>query len=359
MVTELSSSTILITGGAGFVGSSLGLHLKRHYPGAEVIALDNLKRRGSELNLPRLKEAGVRFVHGDVRSRTDLLSLPRTDVLIECSAEPAVLAGYGEQAAYVTDTNLMGTVHCLELAARDGSDVIFLSTSRVYPMATINGACEEADDRFRIREGAVPGASSGGFSERLPLEGARTLYGATKLASELLVHEYAHMHGLRYVIDRCGVIAGPWQMGRTDQGFLMHWLACHHWSTPLAYVGFGGRGLQVRDVLHIDDLCELLVMQLQRMDAVNGQVMNVGGGPANAISLRELTDLCGTVTQVHITPGSVPDTRPGDIKLYISDNTRVRAALGWRPQRDIQRIVEDSYAWLKQRSEELRVILAP
>lgn len=349
--------TFLITGGAGFVGSSLGLHLKRAYPRSRVLALDNLKRRGSELNLPRLKEAGVDFIHGDVRSRSDLRALPRIDVMIECSAEPAVLAGFGAGAEYVTDTNLVGTLNCLELAARDKCDVVFLSTSRVYPIERINSVSEEKADRFVVREGLVPGAGAEGFSEDLPLDGVRTLYGATKLASELMLHEYAHMHGFRYVIDRCGVIAGPWQMGKTDQGFVLLWLARHHWGLPLGYIGYGGNGKQVRDVLHVDDLCDLVLLQLERLQEVNGRTFNAGGGAANALSLREWTELCQRVTGRRIEMGSDPTTRPGDIKLYITDNSRVTAALGWKPSRDAQRIAEDSHAWLKQHEERLRVIL--
>lgn len=349
--------TILITGGAGFVGSTLGLHLKRSRPQDHVIALDNLKRRGSELNLPRLREAGIAFTHGDVRSRSDLRGLPKIDVMIECSAEPAVLAGFGAGAEYVTDTNLVGTLNCLELAARDKCDVVFLSTSRVYPIERINSVCDETADRFTVREGVEPGASAKGFSEDLPLDGVRTLYGATKLASELLLHEYAHMHGFRYVIDRCGVIAGPWQMGKTDQGFVLLWLARHHWGLPLGYIGYGGHGKQVRDVLHVDDLCDLVQLQLERLDEVNGRTFNAGGGQGNALSLRECTALCQEITGKRIDMGSDPATRQGDIKLYVTDNSRVTAALGWAPQRDLRRIAMDSMTWLKQHEDKLRVIL--
>lgn len=350
--------TLLITGGAGFVGSSLGLHLKRGYPNDRVIALDNLKRRGSELNLPRLKQAGIEFVHGDVRSRSDLRGLPKIDVMIECSAEPAVLAGYGAGADYVTDTNLVGTMNCLELAARDKSDVLFLSTSRIYPIERINKVCAEQEDRFTIHAGLEPGVSERGFNEDLPLDGFRTLYGATKLASELMLHEYAHMHGLRYVIDRCGVIAGPWQMGKTDQGFVLLWLARHHWGLPLGYIGYGGAGKQVRDVLHVDDLCDLVTLQLERLDEVNGRTYNVGGGMGNALSLRDCTELCQRVTGKRIDMSSDPVTRPGDIKLYATDNRRVTAALGWQPERNALRIMQDSFTWLKQHEDQLRVILA-
>ena len=112
------------------------------------------------------------------------------------------------------------------------------------------------------RAGASPGASPAGIAEDFPLEGARTLYGATKLAAELLVAEYADAFGLQAVIDRCGVIAGPWQMGKVDQGVFTYWMLAHHFGRPLRYIGYGGAGKQVRDLLHVDDLVDLVDEQL-------------------------------------------------------------------------------------------------
>lgn len=350
--------TILITGGAGFVGSSIGLHLRKLWPGCTVIALDNLKRRGSELNLPRLKTAGIRFIHGDVRERSDLDNLPRIDVLIECSAEPSVQAGYQGAADYVVDTNLVGTLNCMRLAARDKADVLFLSTSRVYPITTINALCMAGPHGFAIDpEKTSMGVSNRGIGENLPLAGARTLYGATKLASEVMVQEYAAMHGFRSVIDRCGVLAGPWQMGKVDQGFVLLWLSRHYWGLPLNYIGFGGQGAQVRDVLHVADLCDLVVHQLQHFGELDGRVFNVGGGLANSASLHAFTQLCAEVTGRTTTIGTEANDRPGDLKLYITDNSAVTEATGWSPKRDLRAVLHDSYTWLKEHEAELRPIL--
>lgn len=353
----MHDGAILITGGAGFVGSNVALHLKRVLPGRRVVALDNLKRRGSELNLARLRDAGVDFVHGDVRERSDLLSLPAIGALVECSAEPSVLAGYGPQADYVVDTNLVGTLNCLALAARDKADVVFLSTSRVYPYGPVNAASDELPDRFAPRAGAEQGLTGHGVAESFTLEGTRTLYGATKLASELLLREYAVQNGFRFTIARCGVIAGPWQMGRTDQGFVLWWLTRHHWGLPLTYIGFGGNGKQVRDIVHVDDICGLVELQLRAMDRVNGRVFNAGGGAANAVTLHGLTTVCETVTGRKCEVGSDPVTRPGDITYYVSDHRQLTAATGWTPTRTVEDIVRDSHAWLKQHDAALRVIL--
>jgi CDP-paratose 2-epimerase len=128
---------ILITGGAGFVGSSLAISLKINYPDYQVFALDNLKRRGSELNLSRLKKHGVEFVHGDIRNKEDFDSIPAVDTVIEASAEPSVLAGLDGTPDYLINTNLVGTVNCLNYALKHKAAFIFLSTSRVYPIKTI------------------------------------------------------------------------------------------------------------------------------------------------------------------------------------------------------------------------------
>src|SRR4051812_7740015 len=122
---------ILVTGGAGFVGSNLGLSFAKLYPGAEIIALDNLKRRGSELNLERFKRAGIKFLHGDVRNPSDLTEAGNADLIIDCAAEPSVLAGTNGSPRYVIETNLNGTVNVLEHARQTGAQIIFLSTSRV------------------------------------------------------------------------------------------------------------------------------------------------------------------------------------------------------------------------------------
>jgi CDP-paratose 2-epimerase len=359
MIQDPQHAIVLVTGGAGFVGSSFALHWKARYPGSTVIALDNLKRRGSELNLSRLKQAGIQFVHGDVRNASDVMQLPRIDALVECSAEPSVLAGYGVGARYVVDTNLLGTVNCLELVARDRADLVFLSTSRVYPIATINELCEQTRDGFRLVPNAkVPGAGVEGLAEDFPLNGVRSLYGATKLASELLITEYADANGFRAVVDRCGVIAGPWQMGKTDQGFVLLWIVRHHWGLPLQYTGFGGCGDQVRDVLHIDDLCELVTLQLEQMDRVKGHTFNAGGGKNNSATLRAFTDLAAEVTGKRILIGSDTNDRLGDLKYYVTNNTRITQATGWSPKRDLHKVFSDSFDWLKQHEEQLRAILA-
>ena len=352
-------SRILITGGAGFVGSNLAVSLAARHPEWEILAFDNLYRRGSELNLPRLQEAGVEFVRGDVREPGDLAALPEITALIECSAEPSVMSGVDGDTGYLVHTNLTGAYNCLELARRDGAFFVFLSTSRVYPVAPqVELKLEEAETRFEIAaEQQVPGVSPAGISEDFPLEGARTLYGATKLAAELLIEEYREGLGVPAVIDRCGVIAGPWQMGKVDQGVFTHWMLSHYFRNPLSYIGFGGHGKQVRDLLHVEDLVDLVERQLLDQAKWDGATVNVGGGREVSLSLRETTALCQELTGNEVPMTPVAETRQGDVPIYLSDCARLFEFDEWRPQRSAEQVLADIYDWIAADPERIAATL--
>lgn len=351
---------ILITGGAGFIGSNLAISFKTKRPDFNVAALDNLKRRGSELNLPRLKENGVLFVHGDIRNKEDL-DIPgfRPDVIIECSAEPSVLAGYGSSPEYVINTNLAGTINCLEAARKTGSDFIFLSTSRVYPIERLNSLrFTEADTRFELADKQeTQGASKEGVSHEFPLAGFRSLYGATKLSSEHILEEYQAMYGIRGVVNRCGVVSGPWQMGKVDQGVFVHWLGSHYFKKNLAYFGYGGTGKQVRDLIHIDDLYSLIEWQVDNIDKVKGRVFNVGGGRGFSLSILETTKLCRDITGNTLEINGVKEERDADIRIYISDCAEIRNISGWGPRRGPSEILNDIFLWIKGNETQVRNVL--
>jgi len=280
---------ILTTGGAGFIGSSLALELADRHPAWEVVACDNLYRRGSELNLPRLRAGGVTFLHADVRQPADLERAGAFDALVECSAEPSVMASVQGDADYVVATNLVGAHHCLELAARHGAQVVFLSTSRVYPVAALEGlAYTEGAKRFELAaQQPVAGASERGIAEDFPLDGARTLYGASKLAAELLVTEYAASHGLD-----------------------------------------------------------------------TGCTFNVGGGLSGSLSLRETTAICQELTGSTTEPGSDPQTRAGDVPVYISDCSALYAHTEWRPRRGPRETLEDICRWIRDHEDLVSAALA-
>ncbi len=353
------SEQVLITGGAGFVGSNLAIALKRWKPQIVVTALDNLKRRGSEANLERLGEAGVRFVHGDIRSLSDLTRLEPPDLIVECSAEPSAQAGYGGSPEYLIQTNLIGCFHCLELARRAKSDVIFISTSRVYPFQLLNSLPYfEEETRYTLtREQCISGASEHGVSENFPLDGPRSLYGMTKLSAELMVEEYADAYGLRVIIDRFGLTTGPWQMGNSDQGVISQWMAAHYFNRPLSYIGFGGTGKQVRDFLHIDDFCDLLLDQIDHFSTYQGRRFNVGGGNADSLSLLETTDLCQQITGRRMPISSSPENRPADVRIYITDHRQVSLVNGWHPRRDAWTTLVSIFEWLRKEESRVKPIL--
>lgn len=350
---------IVITGGAGFVGSTLCIQLKAKYPNYEIVAFDNLKRRGSELNLIDFQKHSIAFIHGDIRNNEDLQSLGGFDVLIEASAEPSVTAGLDSDPTYVINNNLYGSINCFNACVKNKAKLIFLSTSRVYPIETIENAFfNEEKTKFLFTDNQeIKGISSKGISEELSLEGARSFYGTTKLSSELFIHEYAEFYGLKAAVTRFGVIAGPRQMGKTDQGVVTLWMAKHYWNQSLKYIGYGGKGKQVRDLLHVDDLVELIDYQIHNIEKFLGKVYNVGGGFQNSASLQEMTVICEKITGNKIKIDEVVETRTADLRIYITDNSKIENEIGWRPKKSVEDIFKDIYIWIKENEKQLELIL--
>lgn len=340
---------ILITGGCGFVGRNLAIMLKKKYINDKIICMDNLKRRGSELNVKYLIENDIQFVHGDVRCKEDFENI-EFDLMIECSAEPSVMAGINSSPSYVLNTNLVGTMNCLESVKKNKAKLIFLSTSRVYPMASINNMpYNETDTRFI-------NVSCNGINEDFNTTGIKSMYGMTKLASEMLIQEYTAAYRTEAVINRCGVIAGPWQMGKIDQGVMTLWVLHHMLKLPLKYIGYDGKGKQVRDFVHIDDLFNLVNKQMCNFDLFKGETYCIGGGQHNSFSLCELTKICEQVTGNKIKIDSIKKTRKNDIKWYVTDYSKV-ALLDWYPKKNLNETIINIHDWLKKYKKELKGIL--
>lgn len=350
---------ILITGGAGFVGSTLCFDLKKKYPNYEIVAFDNLKRRGSELNLTEFKKQGIEFVHGDIRNKEDIDAIGQFDVLVEASAEPSVSAGLDSNPTYVINNNLYGSINCFNACLEYKAKLIFLSTSRVYPIERIETAnYTEEETRFSFtNDQKEEGISEKGISEDLNINGARSFYGTTKLSSELFIQEYAEFYGLDAAITRFGVIAGPRQMGKTDQGVVTLWMAKHYWNQSLKYIGYGGLGKQVRDILHVDDVVDLIDMQIHQIEKFKGKVYNAGGGVKSSASLLEMTKICEEISGNKIEIGSEKETRPADLKIYITDNTKIENETGWSPKKTVRDIFADIHTWIDENEESLKPIL--
>ena len=173
-----------------------------------------------------------------------------------------------------------------------------------------------------------------------------SLYGFTKLASEKLIQEFFFKTQLKYIINRFGVIAGPWQFGKQDQGFIPLWVAKHYLKRKLSYIGLGGHGHQVRDLIHIDDVCEIILKQIKSINKKNNTIFNIGGGIKNSISLKELTLKCEKLTNNKIKIQKISKTSKYDIPYYVSDNTKISSFYNWKPKRNIDRILKDIYSWL-------------
>jgi CDP-paratose 2-epimerase len=349
---------ILVTGICGFVGSSLALGLKERLAGAEIAGIDNLLRPGSERNRAVLSAAGIRFIHGDMRARSDMESLPACDWVIDAAANPSVLAGIDGKSSprQLSEHNLLGTLNILEYCRQHRAGLLLLSTSRVYSVRDLAALPMRPNmAKFELGEISVhlSGVSPNGLTEDFPVRQPISLYGATKLASEVMAIEYGHTFGFPVWVNRCGVLAGAGQFGTAEQGIFSYWLHAHAARLPLRYIGFGGFGYQVRDAFHPDDLSNLLLAQLRR-DPPDVPVFNAGGGRQNAMSLAELTAWCDDHFGKH-TPTPDNRERAFDIPWVVMDSSRIQQELGWQPNRSVTSILEEiaqhvrnNPDWLKQ-----------
>ena len=323
---------ILITGGCGFVGSNIAIFLKKKKLNYNVDSLDNLSRKSSKINLERIKKFKIRNFKFDISDYKKIQKLKKYDLIIDCCAEAAVEASK-KDAKNVFNTNLVGTFNLLEKIKNDKSKIIFLSTSRVYSISEIKNKfdkCSQLKKYFSINES---------FNTKSPI----SLYGFTKLSSENLIMEYSYLYKIKYIINRFGVISGPWQFGRQDQGFISLWLWKFINKKKLNYIGFGGKGNQSRDILHIDDLNELIFEQVSKINKINNKIFNVGGGIKNKISLKELSELCKKITKNNIKIGSIKKTSNYDIPCYISNNAKVYKFYNWRVKKNLRTIVSDTF----------------
>ena len=335
---------ILITGICGFVGSRLAEYLGDLISGVEIFGIDNLLRPGSETNRATFARRGIRVVHGDLRLRSDLDPLPMCDWVIDAAANPSVLAGVDGRSStrQLSEHNLIGTLNMLEYCREHKAGFVLLSTSRVYSVKALAGLpVKERDNAFELDEKHLQteGVSAAGITERFSTEPPISLYGATKLASETMAREYGLSFDFPVWINRCGVLAGAGQFGTAEQGIFSYWMHAHAARLPLRYIGFGGRGLQVRDAFHPADLAELIAAQIKQ-DPPEHPVFHASGGADNAMSLAELTAWCDERFGRH---EPHPDTRPRlfDIPWVVMDHASTTKHFGWRPKRSIYAILDE------------------
>jgi CDP-paratose 2-epimerase len=336
---------VLITGICGFVGSTLARSWIEAESGVEIFGLDNFIRPGSEHNRQVLQKMGVRLLHGDIRCTSDFETLPAVDWVIDAAANPSVLAGVDgvTSSRQLVEHNLLGTVNILEYCRRSRAGFILLSTSRVYAIAPLaEVAVEPVNEAYRLRPGQAlpPGLSAAGVGESFSTAPPVSLYGSTKLTSEILALEYGETFGFQVWVNRCGVLAGAGQFGRADQGIFAYWINAWLRRRPLAYLGFGGKGYQVRDCLHPRDLIPILQKQTTFEGAAPRRVVNLGGGAGNAMSLAELSAWCRERFGPHEVVAN-PENRRFDIPWLVMDAALAGEVWGWQPQTPLDAILEE------------------
>ena len=329
---------ILITGGCGFVGSNLAIYLKKKLNNSKIYSLDNLCRNGSKVNEARIKIYKIQNYKIDIRDYSKISKLPKFELIIDCCAEPAIEASFKEPDR-VFGTNLVGTFNILKKCIKDKTNILFLSSSRVYSISNLK---QLVNKQNLIQPIKITKTINEKFKTSLP----SSLYGFTKLSSEKLIREFSFTGKIKYIINRFGVISGPWQFGKQDQGFISLWIARHILKKKLSYIGFGGYGHQVRDIIHIDDVCEIIFLQIKKLDKVFNKTFNVGGGPKNKISLKQLTLKCQKMTGNKLELGRSAITSKYDIPYYVTNNSKIKSFYNWKPSRNINKILQDIYRWI-------------
>jgi CDP-paratose 2-epimerase len=364
---------LLITGVCGFVGSCVAKTLRAWHPDWTVCGLDNFSRPGSRRNQPTLEKQGIQVFEADLRNRDFSSHIPKCDWVIDCAANPSVLAGLSSTSPSleVMDHNLIGTLHLLEYCKTHSSGLVLVSTSRVYsatrlsqlPVSVIDDAY--VPDWTTLRQAASSesawfGLSEQGVNENFSDSPPLSLYGVSKRTSELISMEYASAFDFPLFINRCGVMAGAGQFGKPDQGIVAFWI--HSWfeGRPLAYIGFDGQGHQVRDCLHPEDLARLLDIQISSSQSFTGpRLCNVSGGIDSAFSLRQLSAWCerrwpAREDQLSNPVRSIFDARPYDAPWIVLDSSLAKATWQWEPKRtnesiwdEIARHAQEQPNWLE------------
>jgi CDP-paratose 2-epimerase len=336
---------ILITGICGYLGSALVQYWNETGTNHVFYGIDNLSRQGSEKNRLFLKKVGVKVFHGDLRLASDFENLPPVDWVIDAAAKPSVLAGTDGKTSsrQLVEHNLIGALNTLEFCKKNRSGFVLMSTSRVYsiiPLASLS--MRVVNDAFEPKPSVnwPTALSEHGVAEEFSTHSPISLYGATKVAAETLALEYATTFDIPVWINRCGVLAGAGQFGHAEQGIFSYWI--HSWAQrkPLKYIGFGGKGYQVRDLLHPADLLPLLDREMTDDNPSGPHVFNLGGGVENSISLAQLSDWC----QNRFGPlelGAEPTERLFDVPWLVLDCSRAKRHWHWAVGRTMESVFNE------------------
>lgn len=340
---------VLVTGGAGFIGSNLCDRLAGL--GHSVIVFDALTRPGVQANLDWLRRrhgTRIQAVIADLRDREQLDAVvDQSRAVFHMAAQVAVTTSLADPEGDF-DVNLRGTLHVLEAARRQNQKppVIFASTNKVY--GNLDDISLTRDGNAYLPENS--GLRASGISEDRPLS-FYTPYGCSKGAADQYVLDYARSYALPACVLRMSCIYGPRQLGTEDQGWLAHFLYSVRAGKPISIYG---DGRQVRDVLYVDDAIDAYMAAWSRIERISGQAFNLGGGPANAVTLLQVLNRIGELT------GRKPDLRfadwrPGDQRYFVADTTRIRSALGLGPAASWRDGLARLAAWVEGEQRQLEI----
>ena len=331
----------LVTGGAGFIGSNYVHRLLRR--GAEVVVLDNLCRPGAASNLEWLEAE-----HGPGRLELEVVDVRDADRVVGAAATADVIVHLAAQVAVTTsvedpredfEVNAIGTFNVLEAARRSTRRpaVLYASTTKVYGGMEGVGVVEEAG---RYRYAARPF----GVGEGEPLD-FHSPYGCSKGCGDQYVRDYHRIYGLPTVVLRQSCVYGPRQFGVEDQGWVAWFAIAAVTGRPITVFG---DGKQVRDLLHVDDLCRYYDLAVERIDRVAGRVFNVGVGPANTLSVwLELGPMLERLLGRPV-PVGWGSWRPGDQRVFVADIRRAAAELGWMPAVGVEEGIRRLVEWVRE-----------
>lgn len=314
----------IITGGAGFIGCHAADRF--HRAGHRVVLVDNLSRRGANANLEWLRAKGIDdFIRADVRdprAMNDLLARHGdADAVLHLASQVAVTTSILDPRDDF-ETNALGTFNVLEAVrtvAKGRPAVLYSSTNKVYgDLAHVRVV--ERDGRYAYEDRPF------GVDESEPLD-CKSPYGCSKGSGDQYVRDYARIYGLRTVVFRQSCIYGTRQMGIEDQGWIAWFCVATTLGRPFTIYG---DGKQIRDTLWVGDLIDAYGRAFDRIESISGEVFNIGGGPSNTLSLRELVDALERKLGRALEP-SRADWRPGDQRVFVADIRKAGRVLGWSP----------------------------
>ena len=334
---------VIVTGGCGFVGSSLCLYLKNKIKKIKILSLDNLSKEYSRRNQKILKKNNIENKIINVGNFNQMKNIKfKADVIIDCSANPSVEASKRNMTKII-ESNFLSTVNILEKTSHDKSKLIFLSSSRVYP---IN------DSYARFKKYLNTGKVSS-YDENDNTDGPKTMYGFTKFSSEELIKEYKYSNNIDYIINRCGLISGPGQFGKVEQGLVSLWMWKHINNSKLKFIGHKGSGKQIRDVLFIEDLCRLILIQIKEFNNLKNNLFCIGGGKKNIIDLVKLTEICSKISKKNIIISKVKKTSNYDIPYYVSSIDKINKFSGWKPKKNLIEGLKELFEWMTKNKKQI------